>query len=115
MMNKVSLVSSLIPVFLLILISVSCSIYDNKKYWMDFLWVIQAFFRGKVLRQTGYCPLGYLGFRTNVFHFTVDNIPYDRVKKLVAWWGFRFIKVDEMDLYPEITGISPGDYFVVCK
>ncbi len=114
-MDKSNIVASLISVLILLAISVSCfcSINDNKKYWMDFLWVVQAFFRGKVLRQKAYRPLWRLVFGINIFHFPYDSIPYDRVKKLVAWWGFRFIKVQEMDLYPEITGISPGDYFVI--
>ena len=59
--------------------------------------------------------MGELGFKTNFFHFPVGDISYDRVKRLVAWWGFRFIKADEMDIYPEITGMSPEDYFVIRK
>ncbi len=47
----------------------------------DFFWVLQAFFRGKVLKQKAYCPQHGISFR---------GIPIAAVKRMVMlmrWWG----------------------------
>lgn len=58
----------------------------------DFLWVIQAFLRGKVLRQEDYRPQG------NLFQLPVSVIA-KRFTMLMRWWGYRPATL--ADLYRE--------------
>ena len=52
--------------------------------WGDYFWVLQAFLRGKFLRQSAYLP------HDNFFIVepqTRTNL--NRVKELARWWGFH--------------------------
>ncbi len=53
----------------------------NTKF-RDFLWVLQAFLRGKVLRQKVYQPQG------NFFRLSVP-VTARRNTMLMRWWGYR--------------------------
>ena len=48
----------------------------------DYLWVVQVFLRGKVLRQKAYMPQG------NCFRLPVPMTTY-RILMLMKWWGLR--------------------------
>ncbi|MBI1957332.1 MAG: hypothetical protein HYS44_02655 [Candidatus Niyogibacteria bacterium] len=54
----------------------------------DFLWVLQAFLRGKVLRQKAYWPLD------NVLRPPVPTT-VRRISMLMRWWGYRLPTLDE--------------------
>jgi len=55
---------------------------SKKVTLLDFLWVLQAFLRGKVLRQKDYRPQG------NVFCLSTQT-NYKRITMLMDWWGHR--------------------------
>ena len=48
----------------------------------DFLWVLQAFLRGKVLCQKAYCPQG------DLFQLSIP-VTAKRITMLMKWWGYR--------------------------
>jgi len=48
----------------------------------DYLWVLQAFLRGKVLRQKAYTP------QDNCFRLPV-SMTTNRILMLMKWWGLR--------------------------
>ena len=48
----------------------------------DFLWVFQAFLRGKLLRQKAYRPQG------NFFRLPVP-VTAKRITMLMKWWDYR--------------------------
>lgn len=48
----------------------------------DLLWVLQAFLRGKLLRQKAYRPQG------NFFRLPVP-VTTNRITMLMKWWGYR--------------------------
>jgi len=50
----------------------------------DFLWVSQAFVRGKVLRQRAYLPQAKV-----FFCYLQENTSITRVVALRRWWGYR--------------------------
>jgi len=55
----------------------------------DFLWVFQAFMRGKVLRQKVYCS------QENFFRMPVPaNVK--RTTMLMKWWGYRPASEDDL-------------------
>ncbi len=56
---------------------------------LDFLWVLQAFLRGKVLRQKDYRPQG------NVFCLSTQT-NYKRITMLMKWWARRPATVAEV-------------------
>lgn len=55
----------------------------------DFLWVLQAFLRGKLLRQKAYRPQG------NFFRPPVP-VTIKRITRLMKWWGHRPMTLDEV-------------------
>ena len=68
----------------------------------SFLWVLQAFLRGKVLRQKAYRPQG------NIFRLPVSTSAR-RIKMLVKWWGFRPATTKElMELIGHNDPYSPN-------
>jgi len=54
----------------------------NRSTIGNFLWVLQAYARGKVLRQTAYRPKGNL-FRA------MPGATAERMLRLMRWWGFN--------------------------
>jgi len=55
----------------------------------DWLWVLQAYLRGKMLRQKAYRPNG------NKFRFPV-SVTTARIMMLIKLWGFRPMTVAEL-------------------
>lgn len=51
----------------------------------DFLWVLQAYLRGKVLRQKD-----YLEGENNRFHLPV-LLNFKRIRMLMKWWGHSLV------------------------
>ena len=69
----------------------------------DFLWVLQAFLRGKVLRQKAYRP------QQGMFCLPVP-VTAIRILRLVRWWGLRPMTAAEMwHLFEKAT--SEGQTF----
>jgi hypothetical protein len=54
----------------------------------DYLWVIQAFLRGKILRQKAYRP------KDNSFCLSVP-VTGKRISILMKWWKFRPMTIKE--------------------
>ena len=54
----------------------------------DFLWVCQAFLRGKLLRQKAYRPQG------NFFRLPVP-VTNKHITMLMKWWGYRPMTLNE--------------------
>ena len=67
----------------------------------DFLWVPQAFLRGKVLRQKNY------RFQDNFFRLTVP-VTARRIVMLMKWWGYRPATMAE--LYTEARARARHNY-----
>lgn len=57
----------------------------------DFLWVLQAFLRGKLLRQKAYCPQGTFFKLSLPFPVTAK-----RIKTLMSWWGYRMATLTDL-------------------
>jgi hypothetical protein len=77
-------------------------------YWVvaDYLWVAQAYLRGKVLKQKGYRPTGIL------FHLAVPTTA-KRITMLFGLWGYRCLTIQELkfifDYQPSIPYLSWHD------
>lgn len=54
----------------------------------DFLWVLQAFLRGKLFCQKAYRPQGNF--------FPPVPVTIKRVSMLMKWWGHRLMSIDEV-------------------
>ena len=64
----------------------------------DYLWVAQAYLRGKVLKQKGYRPTGVL------FHLPVSTTA-KRITMLFGFWGYRCLTAQELKF---IFGYQPS-------
>lgn len=73
----------------------------------DFLWVTQAFLRGKFLRQKNYCPQAQGKF----FCFSAPNSKC--FKGLLKCWGYKPATLG--DLFRENGRRSPGFYTLVAR
>jgi len=72
----------------------------------DFLWVLQAFLRGKVLRQKAYRP------NTNGFRLPV-SCTVERMLMLTRWWGYRPMTLEEVQMLMRVLeNRSPSARFV---
>ncbi len=60
----------------------------KKAKMIDYLWVLQAFLRGKVLRQKAYRPQG------NIFR-AMPGGSIGRMLILIRWWGYRPMTLEE--------------------
>lgn len=56
----------------------------------DFLWVLQAYLRGKLLRQKAYRLQG------NMFRLPVP-VTTKRILMLIKWWGHRPLTIKEAE------------------
>lgn len=65
---------------------------------IDYLWVLQAFLRGKILRQKAYRPQG------NIFH-TIPGGSIERMLILIRWWGYRPMTAEEW-----VQSMKEGEY-----
>lgn len=63
----------------------------------DFLWVLQAFLRGKVLYQKTYRPQG------NFFR-PPGPASVRRIRMLMEWWCFRPATMDELIAFWSVAG-----------
>lgn len=64
---------------------------NTKLSFRDFLWVLMAFLRGKVLRQKNYRPHG------NAFP-SMPGATIQRMLPLMNWWGYRPMTMEEVML-----------------
>ncbi|MCK9588151.1 MAG: hypothetical protein M0Q93_02175 [Terrimicrobiaceae bacterium] len=64
-----------------------------KSLVLDYLWVIVAYFRGKVLRQKAYRPQG--DGKVQFFHAS-RGATVRRILILMKWWGCRLLTVEEL-------------------
>ena len=64
----------------------------------DFLWTLQAYLRGKILRQKAYRPQTQGNF--SVFRATTGTTAR-RATMLIKWWGRRPMSVEDMALSSE--------------
>ncbi|MFA5124276.1 MAG: hypothetical protein WC473_00400 [Patescibacteria group bacterium] len=79
-----------------------------KQTILDYLWVIVAYLRGKVLRQKAYRPQGAGEL---AFFQAARGANFRRISILSKWWGYRLATLDELlsahfnqpDLIPPAT------------
>ena len=62
---------------------------DTKFSFRDFLWVLMAYLRGKMLRQKAYRPQG------NAFP-SMPGANINRMLTIIDWWGYRPMTTKEM-------------------
>ena len=75
-----------------------------KKLFCNYLWVLNAYLRGKVLRQRAYRPRG------NLFHAT-PGATCRRQMLLIKWWGFQPATLEEaMELMSQEEKSHSSDY-----
>lgn len=67
------------------------------KTFRDYLWVLQAFLRGKVLRQKAYQPQG------NFFRLPVP-MTTNRILMLMKWWGLRHESQGRLSARSQVRG-----------
>ena len=81
----------------------------------DFLWVLQAFLRGKVLRQKAYRPVYQIGGNYFSFDHFTRSVPITsgttirRMTMLMRWWGFRPMTPEEQRAVTRPEGIWRSD------
>ena len=87
-----ALLATFLLLVLIVIAVMDFRVLKGKKFKLlcDFLWVFQAFLRGKVLRQKAYKPI------CNTFCPPV-NTTAKRILMLIKWWRRRPMKI--ADLY----------------
>ena len=70
-----------------------------KQMILDYLWVIVAYIRGKVLRQNAYRPQGDGKL---AFFQAARGANFKRISILVNWWGLRLATLDELLSQPSL-------------
>jgi len=77
---------------------------------LDYLWVFQAFLRGRVLCQESYRPILYLNgkysFDGLVSPRFLRGVTINRVSLLARWWGFHEARQDELCDFRTIWGVN---------